>query len=455
MGDTVVGRAGTGGHGVGTLPPRTPLVTLPQLSGMYVAEQAIREAGGLSPAKWSATVRTETRYRQDGRNVISAHAAWSALKRLDAEPGDVLARAMTADNAVYRRVGRKDGLPILEPHNAARDAAGGAANVTRPDAPTAPGDAAPPPRGAAKPPKIPDIATAAREAAADAPAADPGPVARGTRKAGRGKVAAIALGGAGALALVAYGAHLALQGNKGSGGGAVKDAAEGAASAGSGPQGPAEATAEANEVKQHARQTEAENKAKAAKAEAEAKAAAEAKSAAEAKAAAEAEAARKAAEAKAAGPPTLRGAPAGPLTVKNEPADAEQVGVIHAVLDVGLEHARRAGFNREQSNRLLITAIRVISQESTARNLVGGDRDSVGVFQQRASMGWPASRDVRRDANEFYNRLTPLIAQYPKGDLGFLGDWVQRSYTFGTPQQGDDYNQWAGDADLALKAFTE
>lgn len=56
-------------------------------------------------------------------------------------------------------------------------------------------------------------------------------------------------------------------------------------------------------------------------------------------------------------------------------------------------------------------ALATAMQESTLRNLDGGDRDSLGLFQQRPSMGWgsPAQiQDPRYSSRLFYDRLLAL-----------------------------------------------
>lgn len=56
-------------------------------------------------------------------------------------------------------------------------------------------------------------------------------------------------------------------------------------------------------------------------------------------------------------------------------------------------------------------ALATAMQESTLRNLAGGDRDSEGLFQQRPSQGWGSSaqvRDPRYSSRMFYQRLLEL-----------------------------------------------
>ncbi|WP_226360988.1 C40 family peptidase [Pseudonocardia sp. ICBG1142] len=56
-------------------------------------------------------------------------------------------------------------------------------------------------------------------------------------------------------------------------------------------------------------------------------------------------------------------------------------------------------------------ALATAMQESTLRNLSGGDRDSLGLFQQRPSMGWGSPAEIQDPAyaaRMFYERLLEL-----------------------------------------------
>src|SRR3954452_14369496 len=56
-------------------------------------------------------------------------------------------------------------------------------------------------------------------------------------------------------------------------------------------------------------------------------------------------------------------------------------------------------------------ALATALQESKLRNLEGGDRDSVGLFQQRPSQGWGTVAQLRDPvyaATEFYEKLEQL-----------------------------------------------
>ena len=80
-------------------------------------------------------------------------------------------------------------------------------------------------------------------------------------------------------------------------------------------------------------------------------------------------------------------------------------------------------------DRGLWVALATALQESTLRNLDYGDRDSLGLFQQRPSQGWgsPAQvRDPRYAATQFYARLVD-VAGWEQMPLWQAAQTVQRS----------------------------
>jgi hypothetical protein len=133
------------------------------------------------------------------------------------------------------------------------------------------------------------------------------------------------------------------------------------------------------------------------------------------------------------------------ISVKHQPASKAQRRVIEEVLQQGVDQGA--------DDRVLIAAEMTITQESAAQNLRGGDRDSVGAFQQRASQGWPATRVVRKDAKAFYDRAIPAFKANPTADIGFVIDSIQRSATYGTPQQGKFYAQWEQEARRTVRIW--
>lgn len=101
-------------------------------------------------------------------------------------------------------------------------------------------------------------------------------------------------------------------------------------------------------------------------------------------------------------------------------------------------------------NHAVTVALATALQESKLRNLPDGDRDSVGLFQQRPSQGWgpPAKLRVPRlSSAAFYRRLVavPGWAALP------LTEAAQRVQRSGAP---DAYAQWEDQARGLARALT-
>ncbi len=146
--------------------------------------------------------------------------------------------------------------------------------------------------------------------------------------------------------------------------------------------------------------------------------------------------------------------PGATITVKGRPATAEQKANLAAVIQAGID-TPGVGLMLQ---KLLIAAVMTVTQESDAINLVGGDRNSVGLFQQRATINgvrtdWPASRIPAVDAAAFYAKALEINKQEPTLPLGRLCSQVQRDYTVGTPREGADYQQWAEEATRTVEAY--
>ena len=66
------------------------------------------------------------------------------------------------------------------------------------------------------------------------------------------------------------------------------------------------------------------------------------------------------------------------------------------------------GVERGLPARAVSIALATAYQESKIRNLTGGDRDSIGIFQQRPSQGWGTPAQIRNEhysINKFYEAL--------------------------------------------------
>ena len=89
-----------------------------------------------------------------------------------------------------------------------------------------------------------------------------------------------------------------------------------------------------------------------------------------------------------------------------------------------------------------MVALATALQESELKNLAGGDRDSVGLFQQRPSQGWGTAEqilDPRYAASTFYNQLVKVRGWE---DMR-VTDAAQRVQRSAFPEA---YEKWADEA---------
>ncbi|MFD8615702.1 hypothetical protein [Streptomyces sp. NPDC059513] len=108
------------------------------------------------------------------------------------------------------------------------------------------------------------------------------------------------------------------------------------------------------------------------------------------------------------------------------------------------------GTTRGMPERAVAIAIATAIQESTLRNIDHGDRDSVGLFQQRPSQGWGTVAQIMDpvySAGEFYDHLAE-VPGYSRLPLTVAAQRVQRS---GFPQA---YAKHEPDAALLAAALT-
>ena len=141
----------------------------------------------------------------------------------------------------------------------------------------------------------------------------------------------------------------------------------------------------------------------------------------------------------AAGPPGVPCAVVG-TQLRLTPAQAGNVEAIAAV-------AR----DRDLHARAIVIALATAQQESRLRNLDYGDRDSLGLFQQRPSQGWgtPAQvQDPTYAAGEFFDRLVQ-VPRWKTRRLTEAAQMVQRS---GFPYA---YQQWEPMARALTRALDD
>jgi hypothetical protein len=108
------------------------------------------------------------------------------------------------------------------------------------------------------------------------------------------------------------------------------------------------------------------------------------------------------------------------------------------------------GTTRDLPERAVTIALATALQESALRNIRHGDRDSLGLFQQRPSQGWGSPRQIMEPtyaAGKFYDHLVK-VPGYTKLPLTVAAQRVQRS---GFP---DAYAKHEPDAALLAAALS-
>jgi len=107
------------------------------------------------------------------------------------------------------------------------------------------------------------------------------------------------------------------------------------------------------------------------------------------------------------------------------------------------------GVRRGMPERAVVIALATALQESKLENLTGGDRDSVGLFQQRPSQGWGTVeqiRDPRYASRRFYDSLK-RVRGWQKMRVTEAAQRVQRS---AYPQA---YEKWADESTVLARAL--
>ncbi|MFJ6849760.1 hypothetical protein ACIQM3_04350 [Streptomyces sp. NPDC091271] len=108
------------------------------------------------------------------------------------------------------------------------------------------------------------------------------------------------------------------------------------------------------------------------------------------------------------------------------------------------------GTTRGLPERAVTIALATALQESTLRNLDHGDRDSLGLFQQRPSQGWGTPGQIMDpvySAGKFYEHLVE-VPRYLDLKLTVAAQWVQKSAF------PDAYAKHEPDARLLADALT-
>jgi hypothetical protein len=107
------------------------------------------------------------------------------------------------------------------------------------------------------------------------------------------------------------------------------------------------------------------------------------------------------------------------------------------------------GARRKVSERGVVVALATAMQESKLENLTHGDRDSLGLFQQRPSQGWGTPQqiqDPRYAARKFYESLAK-VRGWEELRVTEAAQRVQRS------AYPEAYEKWADDAAVLAAAL--
>ncbi|HEX7746325.1 MAG TPA: hypothetical protein VF462_13825 [Micromonosporaceae bacterium] len=107
------------------------------------------------------------------------------------------------------------------------------------------------------------------------------------------------------------------------------------------------------------------------------------------------------------------------------------------------------GVRRKVPERAIVVALATAYQESELVNVAGGDRDSIGLFQQRPSQGWGTPeelRDPRYAANRFYAALGK-VKGWERLRVTDAAQAVQRS------AYPEAYQKWADEAQVLADAL--
>lgn len=138
------------------------------------------------------------------------------------------------------------------------------------------------------------------------------------------------------------------------------------------------------------------------------------------------------------GPHTPSAGGIGPIGTWN----AEQIGNAATIISVGMRlHIPPRGW---------VIAVATAMQESSLINTPGGDRDSIGLFQQRPSQGWGTPtqlHDPQYAATKFYQNLQ-TIDGWQAMPLTEAAQKVQLS------AYPDAYAKWEADATQIVSALT-
>jgi hypothetical protein len=108
-------------------------------------------------------------------------------------------------------------------------------------------------------------------------------------------------------------------------------------------------------------------------------------------------------------------------------------------------------WERGLPDRAVVIALATAMQESGLRNLDYGDRDSLGLFQQRPSMNWGTEAQVQ-DPEYAAGKFLERLVQVPGWQTGRLTEVAQTVQRSGFPEAYQKHEAMAIDLTAALRA---
>lgn len=138
-----------------------------------------------------------------------------------------------------------------------------------------------------------------------------------------------------------------------------------------------------------------------------------------------------------------------PTTARDCTVQADGRVTLHASQMANAATIAAMGVRRKMPERAVIIALATALQESKLENLTGGDRDSIGLFQQRPSQGWGTAEqisDPRYAARKFYNALRK-VRGWEQMRITDAAQRVQRS------AYPEAYEKWADEATVLTRAL--
>ncbi|GFH63588.1 MULTISPECIES: hypothetical protein [Streptomyces] len=144
------------------------------------------------------------------------------------------------------------------------------------------------------------------------------------------------------------------------------------------------------------------------------------------------------------------GAPASARCVVRSADDPAETYELSAVMAVNAATISAVGTGKGMPERAVTIALATAIQESSLRNIDYGDRDSLGLFQQRPSQGWGTPEQIMDpvySSEKFYEHLAE-VPGYSRLPLTVAAQRVQKS---GFPQA---YAKHERDASLLAAALT-